>query len=129
MAKNIIKLNRGDSYEFIVTIPDKENRANNYILNSSDVVYFVLLYPHQRFEDAILIKGYDHTDQIIENGINTGEILVKLMPGDTKYLAPGIYYYTIKLYSGGTLNEDDGSYEDATEVRTIVERTKFIITE
>lgn len=117
MAKNIIKLNRGDSYEFRV----------NTDLADTDVAYFALLYPHQRFEDAILTKGYTFADQIDEDCNNTGAILIKIKPKDTKCLAPGIYYYTIKVYSGGTLNEGTGRYEDAQEVRTIIERTKFII--
>ena len=29
MAKNIIKLTRGDSYEFRVSIPEKENSAKS----------------------------------------------------------------------------------------------------
>ena len=125
MAKNIIKLNRGDSYEFKVRIPDKEEYTKNYILTGNDVVYFALLCPHQRFEDAILIKGYDHTDHIIENGNNTGEILVKIEPKDTKRMAPGTYYYTVKLQKGGTPGIVDDC-DDAEEVRTIIERTKFI---
>jgi hypothetical protein len=126
MAKNIIKLNRGDSYEFKVSIPDKEDCTKNYILTGSDVVYFALLYPHQKFEDAILIKGYDHTDHIIDKGNNTGEILIKIEPKDTRRLAPGIYYYTVKLQRGGSLiNTKDCDEPD--EVRTIIERTKFII--
>lgn len=123
MAKNIIKINRGDSYDFKVSIPDKEDCTKNYILTGSDVIYFALLYPHQHFEDAILIKGYDHTDQIIEHGKNTGEVLIKIEPKDTRRLAPGIYYYTIKMQKGGT----PGIIEEAEEVRTIIERTKFII--
>lgn len=129
MAKNIIKLNRGDSYEFKVSIPvlDEEGNIINYLLTGSDVVYFALLYPHQRFEDAILIKGYDHTDHIIEEGgKNTGEILIKIEPRDTKRLAPGIYYYTVKLQRGGTPGVLDDC-DNAEEVRTIIERTKFII--
>ncbi len=126
MAKNIIKINRGDSYEFRVRIPDKEDNTKNFILTTEDVVYFALVFPHQRFEEAILVKGYDHTDYIVENGINTGEILIKIEPKDTKRLAPGIYYYTVKLQRGGTF---DGDGEDADEIRTIIERTKFIINE
>ena len=125
MAKNIIKLNRGDSYEFKISIPDKNDNIKSFILTDTDAVYFALLYPHQRFEDAIIIKGYDYTDHIIEKCINTGEILVKIEPKDTVNLAPGIYYYTIKLLQGGTL----GKIDDAKEVRTIIERTKFIINE
>ena len=97
MATNIIKLNRGDSYEFTVSVPCKKDCNKNYILTGSDFIYFALLHPHQKFEDAIIIKGYDHTDHIIEEGgENTGKILVKIEPRDTKCLAPGIYYYTVK---------------------------------
>lgn len=125
MAKNIIKINRGDSYEFKVDIPSKDDPQKNYILGGLDTIYFALLYPHQRFEEAILIKGYDHTDQIVEHGINTGKILIKIEPRDTSRLDPGIYYYTIKLQTGGT----PGVLEEADEIKTVIERTKFIITE
>ena len=106
MAKNIIKLNRGDSYDFKISIPDKDNCDKNFILTGTDVVYFAVLYPHQRFEDAIIIKGYDHTDQL-----NNGEISIKIEPKDTVSLAPGIYYYTVKLHRGGTV----GTLDDAEE--------------
>lgn len=111
MAKNIIKLNRGDSYEFKVSIPAME---------ATDFVYFALLYPHQRFEEAIFINGYDLSDCVDD------EILIKIEPNDTKDLAPGIYYYTVKLQRGGTFGVID-NYNGITEVRTIIERTKFII--
>lgn len=122
MAKNIIKLNRGDSYEFNlkIDIPDKEDTSKNYTLAGSDAIYFALLYPHQRFEDAIIIKGYDHTDYT-----GADEILIKIEPKDTINLTPGIYYYTVKLLQGGVL----GEINTAKEVRTIIERTKFIINE
>jgi hypothetical protein len=118
MAKNIIKLNRGDSYTFALSILDK------YILTDNDAVYFALLYPHQRFENAILIKGYTVEDQDSE----TGEITIKITPNDTRGLVPGIYYYTVKLQRGGTLDIID-DFDDAEEVRTIIERTKFIVNE
>jgi hypothetical protein len=126
MSKNIIKINRGDSYEFIVRIPDKETPDKNFILTGSDVIYFALLNPHQRLEEAILIKGYDHTDYIVEHGHNTGEILIKIEPRETSQLAPGIYYYTVKLYRGGTPGIVT-DYDNVDEIRTIIERTKFII--
>lgn len=126
MAKNIIKLNRGDSYEFKVCIPDKEDSTKNYILTGSDIVYFALLYPYQRVEDAILTKVYDHTDHIIKNDVNTGEILVKIEPKDTKDLVSGVYYYTVKLQRGSTSDIMD-TLKNPSEVRTIIERTKFII--
>ena len=126
MAKNIIKLNRGDSYEFPIDVIIDEDNPDNKFLTSTDAVYFALLYPHQRFEDAILIKGFDHTDYIIKDSKNTGKILIKIEPRDTKNLAPGIYYYTIKLKRGGTMGVVD-DYDDVKEIRTLVERTKFII--
>lgn len=130
MSRNIIKINRGDSFEFSFRIPDKTNPDKNYILTDEDAVFFALVQPHQRFEDAIFIKGYDHTDLIktSENGVPTGEILVELLPSDTRHLAPGIYYYTVKLQRGGTL-EAATACDDAKEIRTIIERTKFIINE
>lgn len=132
MSKNIIKLNKGDSYEFRVRIPDKKDTTKNHVFSDTDVVYFAILYPHQPFNaacSALPIKGYTIADQIDENGNSTGELLIKIEPKDTKCLAPGIYYYTVKLYCGGVLNENSGSYDNATEVRTIIERTKFIINE
>lgn len=130
MSRNIIKINRGDSFEFSFRIPDKTNPDKNYMLTDEDAVFFALVQPHQRFEDAIFIKGYDHSDlpKISKNGVPTGEILVELLPSDTRYLAPGIYYYTVKLQRGGTL-EAATACDDAKEIRTIIERTKFIINE
>lgn len=126
MAKNIIKLNRGDSYAFKVCIPEEEDSTKHFILTGSDIVYFALLYPHQRVEDAILTKVYDHTDQIIKNDVNTGEILIKIEPKDTKDLETGVYYYTVKLHRGSASDIMD-TLKNPSEVRTLIERTKFII--
>ena len=74
MAKNIIKLNRGDSYEFRVRIPDKENITKNHIFSDTDVVYFALLYPHQHFDatqPVLPLKGYTIADQIDKDGNGT----------------------------------------------------------
>lgn len=124
MATNIIKLNRGDSYEFKVRIHDKLDIDKNYILTDKDAVYFAFLCPHQRLEDAIFIKGYDFTDQ----DVSTGEILIRITPKDTKYLSTGVYYYTVKLQRGGSLTTINDC-DEPEEVRTIIERTKFIINE
>lgn len=124
MSNKIIKLNRCDSWEHIITIPKKEKPFENYLLKATDVLYFALLYPNQPFEDAIIVKGYTHDDQNIE----TGEITLTLTPNETRCLTPGIYYYTTKLQRGGTL-EVLGDFDNAVEVRTITERTKFIINE
>lgn len=124
MSKNIIKINRGDTFEYDVRIYDKQNCDKNYLLTTNDVVYFALLYPNQKFEDAILIQGYTHEDQ----NQNTGEITIKLPALATRSLTPGIYYYTVKLQRGGTLEAID-DFDNPEEVRTLIERTKFIINE
>lgn len=126
MSTNIIKINRGDSYEFITEIPDKNDLSKNYILKATDALYFALLYPHQKFEDALILKGYSGSDPEVDR--SSGEITIKITHADTKDLAPGVYYYTTKLQIGGSL-EDLGATREPDEVRTIIERTKFIINE
>lgn len=124
MATNIIKLNRGDSFEFDTSIPDKNDYTKKYFLTTKDALYFALLYPNQPFEDAILLKGYTLEDQ----NVKTGEITIKLTPNETRSLTPGVYYYTTKLQRGGNI-ETVGDFDEPDEVRTIIERTKFIINE
>ena len=121
MSTRIIKLNRGDSYEFTLSIPEK---STSYILTKQDIVYFAVMLPNQPFEKAYLVKGYTADDQ----SKATGEISIKITPNDTRLLLPGVYYYTVKLQRGGTLNTID-DLDEPDEVRTIVERTKFIINE
>ena len=123
MSNNIIKINRGDSFEFSVEVPEKLDSSKHLVLTPSDAIYFALLYPHQYFEDAIFIKGYASDDQN-----NDGTFTIKLTPNETRALAPGIYYYTVKLQRGGTL-ENIGDLDEPDEVRTLIERTKFIINE
>ena len=124
MSMNIIKINKGDSFSFNIRIPLVTDYTKNYILTPRDAVYFALLYPNQPFEDALILRGYTLEDQDIESG----EITIKITPNDTRHLAPGVYYYTIKLQRGGTL-EVVGDCDEPDEVRTIIERTKFIINE
>lgn len=125
MSTKIIKINRGDSYDIHLSIPRADNPFENYILDeTNDAVYFALMFPHQPFEKAFLFKGYTFEEQNPE----TGEILIKIEPNDTRRLAPGVYYYTVKLQRGGTLSVID-DFDEPDEVRTIIERTKFIVTE
>jgi hypothetical protein len=124
MSTKILKINRGDSFEFTITMPTTKNSTEPYMLKSSDAVYFALMWPNQRIDEAIIAKGYTLEDQDVE----TGNISVKLTPYDTRYLTPGIYYYTVKLQIGGSL-ADMGATEEPDEVKTLVERTKFIVNE
>lgn len=124
MSTRIIKINRGDSYELPVVIPRKDDYIKPYFLTSKDALYFALMNPNQRFEDAIFVKGYT----LEEQDVKTGEVLLKITPNDTRALTPGVYYYTVKLQRGGTLEVID-DFDEPDEVRTIIERTKFIINE
>ena len=124
MSTRIIKMNRGDSYELDIKVFSSIDPTKPYILTASDAVYFALLNPHQRFEEAILVKGYTLEDQNVANG----EITVKIVPNDTRSLTPGVYYYTAKLQRGGTL-ETLNDFDEPDEVTTLIERTKFIINE
>lgn len=125
MSKNIIKINMGDSFEFIEYVPDKKDLSKNYVLKPTDALYFAVLHPHQKLEDAIILKGYRGSDPEVND---KGEITIKLTHNDTKHLMPGVYYYTTKLHIGGSL-EDLGASIEPEEVRTITERTKFIVNE
>lgn len=124
MSTRIIKLNRGDSCELDIDIFSSKNPDKPYRLTPLDAVYFAIVYPHQRFEDAILIKGYTLEDQ----NINSGKVTVKIVPNDTRCLTPGVYYYTAKLQRGGTL-ENLTDLDEPDEVTTLIARTKFIINE
>ena len=124
MATKIIRINCGDTFELPVYIPNKKEYIVPHRLEKDkEAVYFAIMYPHQRFEDAIILKGYTTEDQGEDGYIN-----VKLTANDTRRLQPGVYYYTVKLQRGGTLDVID-DFDDPEEVRTIIERTKFIVNE
>ena len=123
MSTKIIKINRGDSFKYIINV-EKKSGAEKYSLDVDEAVYFALMYPNQPFEEAIWIKGYTHADL----DQNTGKIIVSIEHNDTRFLAPGIYYYTVKLQRGENL-EVINSIEGPKESKTLVERTKFIINE
>ena len=124
MSTKIIKVNRGDSYELDIKVFRGNDSTKTYLLTPTDAVYVALLYPHQKFEDAIWIKGYTLEDQNVANG----EITVKITPNDTRALTPGVYYYTAKLQRGGTI-ETINDFDEPDEICTLIERTKFIINE
>jgi hypothetical protein len=124
MSTKIIRINRGDSYEFDIKVFRGNDSTKAYLLTPSDAVYVALLYPHQKFEEAIWIKGYTLEDQNVSNG----EITVKITPNNTRALTPGVYYYTAKLQRGGTI-EAINDFDEPDEVCTLIERTKFIINE
>jgi len=120
---NIIVINRGDSFDFDLTIDlDGESR---YTLTGDDTLYFGVMKPHQKFEDALIKKKFTVVD------IDTmGNLSVSIFPEDTLDLYPGKYYYAVKLHMNHpeidpNTNEETGNTID--KVYTIINKTKFIL--
>ena len=116
LAYNIITINRGDTYEFDLTIND-DSLNGRYILQDDDVLYFGLMDPHQKFEDALLSKRYTKDD--CDEG---GNLNIQIRPEDTIDLLPGVYYYSIKLHR---MKNTETEFID--KVITIINKTKFVI--
>lgn len=117
MIAQIIKINRGDSLEFKLPIYAEDLSLRE--LANNEYVYFALVYPHQAFKDALILKAYAKQDQLSKY------IPIALSPAETQELSPGVYYYTVKLKQGGTIDD----ISSAEKVETLIERTKFIINE
>lgn len=116
ISKNkIITVNRGDSFEFNLMV-NQGTVLNEvaYTMAENDKVYFALMEPNQKFEDALIVKIYTKEDQW-----SNGEITVHFDASDTENLHPGLYYYQVKLRTI-TENSDD-------EVTTVIGKTKFIL--
>ena len=119
MAKNIIKMNRGDTYEFNLTIDDEGSENGKYILQGNDTVYFGLMEPNSAFEQSLVKKIYTEEDRDKD-----GNIFITIEPEDTEHLLPGVYYYSIKLEVDHLQGK---TYERIHKVITVINKTKFII--
>ena len=119
MAKNIIKMNRGDTYEFNLTIDDEGSENGKYILQGNDTVYFGLMEPNSAFEQSLVKKIYTE-----EDCDKDGNIFIIIEPEDTEHLLPGVYYYSVKLEVD---HENGETYESIHKVITVINKTKFII--
>ena len=116
--EGIISLSRGDS----VSMPLFINAGSDvypirYELKDNDILYLGICLPEQLFENAILKKVYTSDNWVINEH---GDLVVSLTPNDTELLAPGLYYYIMKLV---TVDELDNS----EKVQTIIKKTKFFI--
>ena len=110
----IITLMRGDSFSTPIYINIGTKLVPEYYtLTPNDRLYFGLMEPSQAFEDAVLKRVFDFTD---ERDVNNNTLL-KLRPQDTEKLLVGKYYYMIKLRS----IEVDGE----ETVKTVVPPTLF----
>ena len=119
MAKNIIKMNRGDTYEFNLTIDDEGSESGKYVLQGNDTVYFGLMEPNSAFEQSLVKKIYTEEDRDKD-----GNIFITIEPEDTEHLLPGVYYYSVKLEVDHEIGK---TCESIHKVITVINKTKFII--
>lgn len=118
-TNKIITLTRGDTE----SITFKTNTGSGvepkyYEMTEDDKLYFALMEPNQKFEDAILKKVIDYNTY----SLSGKEYIIKFNTADTEHLLPGTYYYQIKLYI-----ENDPENEGNESLYTIVPKTKFFI--
>ena len=121
---NIIMLNRGDTYEFDLTIDDANSADGRYHIQGDDTVYFGIMDPHQPFEEALVKKRFtvDDTDA-------SGNLTVVIEPEDTLDLLPGTYYYSVKIHL-----QHDNIHPETNEVLgyvdkvfTVIQKTKLFL--
>jgi len=127
LINNIVKMDRGDSYDLDVTI---NNGDSFYTLKDNDKLYFALMEPNCEFEDAVLYKILTSTsDPLLKENGKLVEYHINLEPNDTVHLTPGVYYYTIKLKMDHPVIDDKTGVQTAyiKEVYTVIDRSKFII--
>lgn len=99
-----ISVNGGDSFETPLFInKGTEIFPERYQLTENDELYFALMQPNQKFEDAILKKVFTSNSDKTDDG----DILIQFSPIDTLYLLPGKYYYTVRLRTIVGEGEDD----------------------
>lgn len=120
MATNIIAINRGDTFEFSVTIADASSETGIYTLRDNDAIYFGLMDPNQQFENALVKKKIGLDSEYVDP---EGNISIVIEPEDTIDLLPGRYFYMIKL----KMDHVDDQGDEVHAVKTIIDKTKFVI--
>lgn len=127
MANNgIITLNRGDTFSIPLYINlGTAVNPNYYTLKKysdeeQDYLYFALLEPGQKWENALVRKHFTADDINPEYEAP----ILHFYSDDTEYLKPGNYYYQVKLQRCRESTNDGFEHVD-----TVIPRTKFIILE
>ena len=118
--EGIITLSRGDTFRFPLFInKGTEIAPIRYELTENDMLYFAIMEPNQRFEDAIIRKVYTTESEFNEDG----DVMICIDPTDTEYLLGGKYYYEVKLRTLVDTEhpEEDNSYT----VQTIIPKRGF----
>ena len=114
---NIIMLNRGDTYEFDLTISDDNSADGRYHIQGDDTIYFGIMDPHQPFEDALVKKKFtvDDTD-------GNGNLTIVIEPEDPLELIPGTYYYSVKIHL-----QHENIHPETNEVLGYVDKVNTVI--
>lgn len=110
--EQMIYLSRGDSCSFTLYVLSGNKLIHQYHrIEEGDKIYFAIMEPNQKFENALVKKVFTN-----EDADEDGNIIIKINPQDTEFLKEGVYYYMVKF----TSNND-------TNVETIIEKTRFFI--
>ena len=112
-----ITISRGDTFKLPLFIDCDKNIFNmvRFPLKEGDKIFFFLVEPNTSIRHYLLKQTYTKED-VNENG----DIMLKFINQDTSWIAPGTYYYEIKLQ-----RQWEEAFKDA--LITIVPRRKFVI--
>lgn len=114
---NMIILNRGDTYEFDLTIDDDNSLDGRYHIIGDDTIYFGIMDPHQPFEEALVKKRFT-----VDDADANGNLTIVIEPEDTLDLLPGIYYYSVKIHL-----QHDNIHPETHEVLGYVDKVHTVI--
>lgn len=114
---NIIMMNRGDTYEFDLTIADENSSDGRYHVQGDDTIYFGIMDPHQPFEDALIKKKFTVADTD-----GNGNLTIVIEPEDTLELLPGTYYYSVKIHL-----QHENIHPETNEVLGYVDKVNTVI--
>lgn len=104
---------RGDTLSTPIKIYEGDRLCpTQYTLNENDVLYLGIMEPGQAFEDAIIKKTFNSCSQKDDNG----NVILNLNSEDTEFVAPGTYYYSLKIKQ---------VIDDRLVVKTIIYPTLF----
>ena len=136
MARNIITLNRGDTFDFYITAYEHESGNLAELAIKGDIIEFKVLYPNQDYFDADenipIVKRYEVRSNRLSD---TLRCVINIEHWDTINLKPGVYYYTVKLKRPLSEQAQEQFKEQLVNVpieqraqfATIINKTKFIL--
>ena len=121
---NMIILNRGDTYEFDLTIDDDSSLDGRYHIIGDDTIYFGIMDPHQPFEEALVKKKFT-----VDDADANGNLTIVIEPEDTLDLLPGVYYYSVKIHmQHENKNPETGEVDGYVDkVYTVINKTKLFL--